>query len=557
MNRIINLAIVLTCISMTGCKQDDITLSSDAVVIGGVAVDNDLSDAAKAKTAASLTASGAQIFATVDNENNLNFKEYGAYLSPVQGFSIGQAQKFTSSDYGKVEGFDANHFSVTPSNLKDNTTYYYRFYVSHDAGLSYSALDDEASFTTPKNYRVPDMAILSAAEIHERIIKCAILHNGYYAIKSYGIYIGKDSTNMQKLAATKCDSTGIYSSAYSVDITSAGINIGDAFYCKAYAVNERGEGVSPLTQIKLARILEPPTFGTTTVKVLSKTEAKVTFTLATVGYSAITEYGYYINGKKVKVAAAALSAGDTYTAAITGLTAGKAQAIYPYAVNGDGESKAIDPTIFMSGIPGKNEGDQDIVYQDLSPVTADGVTYIFLDRNLGAADAYPTGSGPVDPRDAGCAFQWGRSADGHQLWSSTVAKVPGGASYPLSSDYVGKFIANSSSYRWTPSLTGLSGLWDDSETGGTNNPCPAGYHVASYTEMNVFLSNKANMNMPTASVFRTASWGAVNKGDGYYWTSTLAGDTPYPYLLKVSTGKMAVSSSYGQGSFVRCVRVAK
>jgi hypothetical protein len=35
MNRIINLAIVLACISsMTGCKQDDITLSSDAVIVG-------------------------------------------------------------------------------------------------------------------------------------------------------------------------------------------------------------------------------------------------------------------------------------------------------------------------------------------------------------------------------------------------------------------------------------------------------------------------------------------------------------------------------------------
>jgi hypothetical protein len=80
------------------------------------------------------------------------------------------------------------------------------------------------------------------------------------------------------------------------------------------------------------------------------------------------------------------------------------------------------------------------------------------------------------------------------MWSSTVVKVSGGASYPLSSDYVGQFIANSSSYRWTPSLTGLSGLWDDSEGGGTNNPCPEGYHVASYTEMKVFFSNKNDMN---------------------------------------------------------------
>jgi hypothetical protein len=50
---------------------------------------------------------------------------------------------------------------------------------------------------------------------------------------------------------------------------------------------------------------------------------------------------------------------------LTGLTAGKSQAIYPYAMNGDGESKSIDPTIFMTGIPGKNAGDEDIVYQDL------------------------------------------------------------------------------------------------------------------------------------------------------------------------------------------------
>lgn len=462
MNKIFNLAIVLAIVStVAGCKQDDITLSDDAIVVGGVAVNNDLSDAAKAKTSATLTFSGAQIFATVVNENNLNFKEYGAYLSPVQGFSIGQAQKFTSSDYGKVEGFDASHFSVTPNNLKDNTTYYYRFYVSHDAGLSYSALDDEASFTTPKNLRVPDVAVLSPDEIHERVISCSILHNGYYPIKSYGLYIGKDSTNMQKIAGAKLDSTGIYSSNYSIDVTSVGLNINDVFYCKAYAVNTLGEGVSQIKKIKLARLLVPPTFGPTTVKVLSRSEAKVTFQLADAGYDAVSEYGYYFNGNKVKVASGSLSAGDTYTVKLTGLVAGKSQAIYPYAINGDGESKSVEPTIFMTGIPGKNAGDEDIVYQDLSPVTSGGVTYYFLDRNLGATAAYATGSGPSDPCDAGWAFQWGRSADGHQMWSSPVVKVPGGASYPLSSEYVGKFIANSSNYRWTPSLVGLSGLWDD------------------------------------------------------------------------------------------------
>lgn len=538
------------------CTEDDLVVSNRSVVAGGISVEAEKSQQAMDRLASSLTWNGAEVIARVDNRNGLEVFEYGVYYSVVSGFSIGQATKVSSTNFGNVEGFTPGHFSVALSGLNDGTKFYYRFYIKHAGGISYSELSEAENFTTKLNYRTPEVRITSSNVITKKLIECEIAHHGNYEITACGIYFGADAAQMKKIPAGSWSMDGV-TGRFVIDLTAEDIVREDSYYYKAYAINQAGEGVGELTQI----ILEKERIFaklSSSVQVLSKTSALLTVTVEQIGYGDISDYGYYLNGKKTSVGTNPLIVGDFYTATINGLTMGKENSLYAYAINADGENpKPDEPLLFTSGIPGKNQSDKHLIYLELPGVSDGGNTYYFLDRNLGAIDAYETGTEPSVSTDAGSAFQWGRSGDGHQLWEKAPVQVAGGAAYPLESKYVGLFIGNASGYKWTPSLKGLSNLWDNSESGGLNNPCPEDYRIPTKDEMMAFINNKSKMFAASTLLFRTASSGAVNKTNGFYWTSTLEVANSYPYQIHVSTNVASVNSSYGQGNFIRCMRVGK
>ena len=76
-------------------------------------------------------------------------------------------------------------------------------------------------------------------------------------------------------------------------------------------------------------------------------------------------------------------------------------------------------------------------------------------------------------------YQWGRMEDGHQraYTNQDCSGISGTLSdNPLVSD----FIKTSGTWQENPSIDDT--LWDDSETGGANNPCPKGYRIPSIAE---------------------------------------------------------------------------
>ena len=504
-----------------------------------------------------LTYDGVELLAKIENTRNQSIEEYGVYFSTIENFSLGQASKVEASNLGTLGGFDETYFSNNLSNLNDKMTYYFRFYVKHSGGLSLSDLQSDASFTTKINYRVPETLILSEDKISEKIVECLVSHDGNYEILNCGIYFGKNPDNLTKIEAKEWIVKG-QSASYSIDLSNQELAINDLFYCQPYAVNKLGEGSGALLQMQLIRPKVYPKLSIEEIYMKDLTTGIFVGKLDDLGYGEILEYGYFINGKKIEIGKS-LSINESFTVEIP-MQYGKSYNIYPYAINEDGISlEPNEQCIFTAGIPGKNEADRKLVYYELEPIVSNNFKYIFLDRNLGALDTYETGSAPEDKKDAGSVFQWGRSGDGHQLWSSSTLQVSGGATYPLDEKYIGSFIANSSTYKWTPSLTGLENLWDDSDSGGINNPCPIDYRVPTKDEMSLFIQNKNRMCWPSVALFRTASSGAQNTANGYFWTSTLRTDPapPFPYQVHAVTGVISVSSSYGGGYFVRCIRVEK
>lgn len=542
------------------CKEDERLVSDQSLTRGSVAVEAELSVAGKELITKTLSWNGVEVSGVIHNQEGVEVSEYGILYSTVNQFSIGEATKLKGDNLSSLQGFSADHFSVKLNGLRDMTTYYYRFYAKSAAGISYSQLSEECSFTTKPNYRVPELSILSESEVLNPIIECAIDHNGNYDVTECGIYFGRDPKEMRKIAASDLKMTGV-KGTYTIDLTGEGLIINDIFYVKAYATNQAGEGTADLFEMKIARPKEYPVVHVEGIQVLSRTTVKCVVKVDNAGYGSVQEYGYYMNGKKISVGNMVLNTGDTFEFEVDGLVMGVENFLYPYAINPDGESAELDPTSFMSGIPGKNEGDKYLVYLELPAIEKDGVKYIFLDRNLGAKAAYGTGEAPEVATDAGWCIQWGRDCDGHQLWTSAVTTLNGGSSvYPLAAEYQGKFI-KSNNYVWVDKYCEPSPetFWTMLEDGGITNPCPEGYRVPTKDEMSIFWANKATMKIASATVFRAASDGTKRTNNAFWWTSTYdkTNAKVAATQMQVTTGALSVNSSTGQGSFVRCIRIEK
>ncbi|MBN9380465.1 MAG: hypothetical protein J0H74_06855 [Chitinophagaceae bacterium] len=194
----------------------------------------------------------------------------------------------------------------------------------------------------------------------------------------------------------------------------------------------------------------------------------------------------------------------------------------------------------------------------------------FLDRNLGAsveATAYNDFNGYGD------LFQWGRSADGHQLinWTASNMGTPlhGTTASLSSSDNVGNnlfIMSNSSPYDWRSPQN--DNLWQGAS--GVNNPCPPGWYVPTSADWDAesgfgSISNVASgytLLRLTAAGYRDGGNGGISSfyagSFGYYWSSS-----PYqPSLSLKDSRELYMSGSQGgtidtdraYGLSVRCRR---
>ena len=179
----------------------------------------------------------------------------------------------------------------------------------------------------------------------------------------------------------------------------------------------------------------------------------------------------------------------------------------------------------------------------------------WMDRNLGATQVATTAT---DAASYGDLYQWGRSADGHQLRTSSTTTTLATTSTPEHGDFI---VSSSSPYDWLTMPN--SNLWQG--VTGINNPCPYGYRIPTEPELNnERLSWSSNneagafgspLKLPLAGE-RFSANGTVAKigSDGYYWSSTFSG-TNESYFLSFSTSNALIAVfSGGTGMSVRCIK---
>lgn len=177
---------------------------------------------------------------------------------------------------------------------------------------------------------------------------------------------------------------------------------------------------------------------------------------------------------------------------------------------------------------------------------------IWMDRNLGATQV---ATSSTDAASYGDLYQWGRTADGHQLRTSSVTAGP-----VASGSEGSNFITNGTTpYDWLNTQ-------DDTRWGATktaNDPCPTEYRVPTEAELNaerlLFPTNDeagayASLKLPVAGYRGYTAGALTNVGThGLYWSSTVSGASARS--LNFTGGSANMYGSYrAHGFSVRCIK---
>lgn len=156
------------------------------------------------------------------------------------------------------------------------------------------------------------------------------------------------------------------------------------------------------------------------------------------------------------------------------------------------------------------------IVEVLNPVTG----RIWMDRNLGASRAAISST---DALAYGDLYQWGRRSDGHQCLNSPTINILSSTDQPNHGNFI---LSPASPYDWRSPQN--SGLWQG--INGINNPCPNGYRIPTYAELNSELSSWTTANalgafnsplkFPSPGIREYFTGGMVGVGGGgFIWSS--------------------------------------
>jgi uncharacterized protein (TIGR02145 family) len=199
-------------------------------------------------------------------------------------------------------------------------------------------------------------------------------------------------------------------------------------------------------------------------------------------------------------------------------------------------------TVFCNGYATK-------VLDVTNPIT--GKTW--MDRNLGASQAAISST---DTLAYGDLYQWGRGADGHQCRNSATTTTLSTTDQLGHNNFI---ISTNSPYDWRFPQNNY--LWQG--VNGINNPCPTGYRLPTYNELEEERNswNENNSIGALSSTLKLQTTGGRSFFDGvlstgiygFYWSSTYGGGSVWFMNFYTDNAFMSISSR-AYGLSVRCIK---
>jgi uncharacterized protein (TIGR02145 family) len=201
-------------------------------------------------------------------------------------------------------------------------------------------------------------------------------------------------------------------------------------------------------------------------------------------------------------------------------------------------------TVFCNSLP-------TLVIEVTNPIT--GKTW--MDRNLGASQA---ATSSTDAAAYGDLYQWGRKADGHQCRNSATNSTLSSTDQPNHANFILADPIGSFDWRSTQN----DNLWQG--VNGTNNPCPSGYRIPSYSELDAErLSWSQNtsigafnslLKLPMSGHRHSLNGSIVEWSKSGYWSRTVGGLSSALNLFFFEGNALLYNDNRASGFPVRCIK---
>lgn len=364
-----------------------------------------------------VTASSATFTCNVTSHSGETASEVGFYYSTDPKVDVTTAQKVS-------DAYTSDVFTLTAKNLSPEQTYYVKAYAKNSAGEAYSpvvtfetisdALDNLPSFSAMK---ISDVTTTSAT------FTCTVTDYGIDVVSEVGYYVGKD----EDVDVTTAIKVSEVFTSMTFTLTVEGLEVGQDYFVKAYALNSAGEGYSDISTFKT--ISTAPSVITLGSSELSATSAELSGEVTDDNGEIITERGFvWMKGSGTPTTSSSKLTADgttgAFTATLTDVTPNQIYSYRAYAINSKGTSYGEVMTFEIQ--------------VDLPTVTTDEVTDITDFSAVSGGNVTADGGGEILSK----GIVWSRSKNptvdletktdegtGLGAFSSTMSNLTSGSTY--------------------------------------------------------------------------------------------------------------------------------
>ncbi|MBO5980442.1 MAG: hypothetical protein J6Q12_08460, partial [Bacteroidales bacterium] len=278
-----------------------------------------------------VTASSATFTCNVTGHGGETASEVGFYYSTDPKVDVTTAQKVSDT-------YTSDTFTLTAKNLNPEQTYYVKAYAKNSVGEAYSSV---VSFETTSDAleNLPSFSAMKISDVTttSATFTCTVTDYGIDVVSEVGYYVGKD----EDVDVTTAIKVSEVFTSMTFTLTVEGLEVGQDYFVKAYALNSAGEGYSDISTFKTTSTA--PSVITVGSSELSATSAELSGEVTDHNGEIITERGFvWMKGSGTPTTSSSKLTADgttgAFTATLTDVTPNQIYSYRAYAINSKGTS---------------------------------------------------------------------------------------------------------------------------------------------------------------------------------------------------------------------------